>query len=120
MEACIFNTTFSILMNVIPTKDFRGLRGLRQGNPLSPFLFSIVDESLVRLVKRAVTIGKFRGIKINEGVEYNILQFEDNTIYLGECLWDNVCGMKEVLRGFELVFGLKVNFFQKQDVWSEW
>ncbi|KAK2445690.1 hypothetical protein QL285_016592 [Trifolium repens] len=59
MRACIFDSTMSVLVNGSPTVDFKVARGLRQGDPLSPFLFLIVVEGLAGLMRRAVDIGKF-------------------------------------------------------------
>ncbi|KAH1212636.1 hypothetical protein GmHk_14G040786 [Glycine max] len=43
-------------------------------------------------------------------VPVNILQYADDTVFVGEASWDNVFVMKAMLRGFEMVSGLKINF----------
>jgi len=52
----------SILVNGSPTKEFKPKRGLRQGDPLAPFLFLIVVEGLTRLMTNASSAGIFKDI----------------------------------------------------------
>lgn len=48
---------FSILVNGTSYGFFKSSRGLRQGDPLSPFLFIIVVEALGNLLARGVENG---------------------------------------------------------------
>jgi hypothetical protein len=104
----------SVLVNRSPTDDFKVGRGLRQGDPLSPFLFLIAVEGLTGMMRKAVDIGKFKGYKINGSIHFQILQFVDDTILMGEGCWDNIWTIKSLLRGFELVSGLKINFVKSK------
>lgn len=60
LEACVFSSSMSVLVNGIPTKDFEVLMGLHQGNPLSPFLFAIDVECLTIIMKHDVANGLFK------------------------------------------------------------
>ena len=51
---CISTATFSVLINGTPEGFFNSSRGLRQGDPLSPYLFVIGMEAFSRLIHRAV------------------------------------------------------------------
>ncbi|GKB55871.1 RNA-directed DNA polymerase, eukaryota [Tanacetum coccineum] len=55
----------SILVNGSPTTEFHLYRGLKQGDPLAPFLFLLIMESLHLSFSRAVEAGIFKGYKID-------------------------------------------------------
>jgi hypothetical protein len=93
----------SVLVNGSPTVDFNVRKGLRQGDPLSPFLFLLVVEGLSALMKKAVDSNLFHGYKVSDNIKFHSLQFADDTILVGEGNWDNLWTIKTVLRSFELM-----------------
>ncbi|XP_058783774.1 uncharacterized mitochondrial protein AtMg01250-like [Vicia villosa] len=110
MDSCVFTSHMSVLVNGSVTKDFKVQRGLRQGDPISPFLFVLAMEGLTALTKKSVEVGDFMPFKYGLEDYVDILQFADDTIIIGEPTCDNLWSMKVLLRGFELVSGLKINF----------
>lgn len=99
MEACIFKNSMLTLVNGSPTKDFRVERGLRQGDPFSPFLFTLVVEGLVGLVQKAAENGGFKGYKVNSELEINLLQFADDTVIMGKGFQNNLWSIKAISGG---------------------
>lgn len=84
---------------------------MRQGDPLSPLLFNIVAEALNGIMSQATVKGLFRGFLIgSDKVEVSILQYAEDTIFFGEATMENVRAIKAILRVFEMVLGLKINF----------
>lgn len=111
MKECISSAGVSILVNGSPTPQFTPEKGLRQGDPLSPFLFNIVTEGLNVLLTRAKDMGLIRGIKVGSGgVVLSHLLFANDTIIFCEADWYEVSTIKRILRCFELMSGLKINF----------
>jgi len=55
---------FSIIINDSPSSTFRPTRGLRQGNPLSPFLFILAMEGLGKFLKQSCSKGIVKGLKL--------------------------------------------------------
>nr|GEV33571.1 hypothetical protein [Tanacetum cinerariifolium] len=63
-RACLHSSRASILINGDPTSEFSIKRGLRQGDPLSTFLFIHVMEGLHYAMSNTVSSGLIRGIKL--------------------------------------------------------
>ncbi|GKV52656.1 hypothetical protein SLEP1_g59229 [Rubroshorea leprosula] len=107
---CLSTARISILVNGSPTREFEVGKGLRQGDPLSPFLFLMIGEGLQGLVQKAVTEGMLHGIVIGKnGLNVSLLQFAD-TIFMGRADAENIRMVKDVLRWFEIMSGLRINF----------
>lgn len=64
IRQCIATTSFSVLLGGVPFGNFRPSHGLRQGDPLSPFLFILGFEILSRLIMREEHLGSLHGIKM--------------------------------------------------------
>ena len=115
IRGCLESATVSVLVNGSPTEEFKPSRGLRQGDPLAPFLFIVVAEGLAGLVRQALKVNLLTGLKIGRHeVEMSILQFADDTLFLCEDTLGNVLTLKAILRGFELASGLKINFHKSK------
>lgn len=57
-------------------------------------------------------LGDFKGFDFGEGDLVDILQFADDTLIIGDGSNDNLWCIKLVLCGFEIMSGLKVNFYK--------
>lgn len=60
----VCTVTFSILVNGQPTNTFKPKRGIRQGDPLSPYLFILCAEVLSGLIQKSQQEGLIDGISI--------------------------------------------------------
>ena len=101
IEGCLKSASISVLVNGSPTAEFLPKRGLRQGDPLAPFLFNVVAEGLNGLMRKAKEENLYQAFKVGlNQVEISILQFADDTIFFGEANMENVKTIKAILRKF--------------------
>ncbi|KAL4388335.1 hypothetical protein GQ457_09G021820 [Hibiscus cannabinus] len=107
---CISSATISVLVNGSPTNRFSIKRGLRQGCPLSPFLFNCMGEALSLLLEKARSFRVFKGVEVgNSGFVVSHIQFADDLIVFTEASVANSRNIKRILRVFEVVSGLRLN-----------
>ncbi|XP_058784289.1 uncharacterized mitochondrial protein AtMg01250-like [Vicia villosa] len=104
----------SVLVNGNPTKEFKVFRGLRQGDPLSPFIFVLVTEGLTGLVRKSIEVGEFQSYSIKGACKVDVLQFADDTLIVGDGNWKHVWAVRAVLRAFEVVSGLGINYHKSK------
>ncbi|RVX10542.1 LINE-1 retrotransposable element ORF2 protein [Vitis vinifera] len=113
MWSCISTAKFSVLVNGVSAGFFPSSKGLRQGDPLSPYLFVMGMEVLSNLIRRAVEGGFLSGCRIRGGgrqpVHVSHLLFADDTIVFCEARKEYLTYLSWILFWFEAASGLRIN-----------
>ncbi|GJW80372.1 RNA-directed DNA polymerase, eukaryota [Tanacetum coccineum] len=123
IQACLSSASILVLINGSPSNEFKMERGLRQGDPLSPFLFLLVVEALQISILEVCSKGFFKGIYLaNSGANLSLLQYADDARFFGEWSRLNAKNLISILKCFELALGLKINFSKSRfrDRLSAW
>ena len=109
---CISTTCFSVLVNGNPSGLFKSSRGLRQGNPLSPYFF-LSDGDLSYMLSRAKECGFIEGLLVkgndDVGVEVSHLFFANDTLIFCDASKENLEPLSWVFMWFEAYSMLKIN-----------
>ncbi|XP_071725541.1 uncharacterized protein [Rutidosis leptorrhynchoides] len=109
IATCILNIQFSILLNGSPSREGVMHRGLRQGDPLSPFLFIIITEILSKLLSRDLANGFLEGCKFGNNLSINHSQFADDTIIFAQPNVRELNRIKFIMGLFFQLSGLQMN-----------
>ncbi|XP_062089588.1 uncharacterized protein LOC133796122 [Humulus lupulus] len=88
---------------------FQGVKGLRQGDPISPLLFVLVMEYLTRLLQLGATQSKFKFHPLCKSLKIINLCFADDLIIFCKANKESVQCVKQVFKDFCCSIGLKEN-----------
>ncbi|KAJ9708595.1 hypothetical protein PVL29_000566 [Vitis rotundifolia] len=82
MRGCLSSVSFVVLVNGNAKGWVKAFRGLRQGDPLSPFLFTLVADVLSRMLLRVDERNALEGFRVGRNITMvSHLQFADDTIF---------------------------------------
>ncbi|GJR57534.1 RNA-directed DNA polymerase, eukaryota [Tanacetum coccineum] len=114
IHGCLTSAMGSILVNGSPTSEFKFHKGLKQGDPLSPFLFILVMESLHLSFNNILNAGLFKGIRIDDSLTLSHLFYADDAVFIGK--WDraNVVTIVHMLKCFFMASGLQINIHKSK------
>ena len=108
---CVSSTSFSILVNGQPSQQFKPSRGLRQGDPLSPFLFILCAEGLSSLLRDAEAKKEIHGLKFGKKVEaISHLFFADDSLLFTRANEGEVERVMDILTTYEAASGKKIEY----------
>nr|GEX64493.1 putative RNA-directed DNA polymerase, eukaryota, reverse transcriptase zinc-binding domain protein [Tanacetum cinerariifolium] len=111
-SACPYSSRDSILINGSPTFEFSIKRGLRQGDPLSPFLLIIVMEGLHCVMSNVVSSSLIRGIKIGSSdITLSYIFYADDVIITIDWNSGDLDNIISVLHVFYLASGCASGIF---------
>lgn len=108
--ACVTSVSYSFLVNGSPQGKVLPSRGLRQGDPLSPFLFILCSEVLSGLCVKAKLAGSLPGIKVaRRSPSVNHLLFADDTMFFCKANLSNCSALSRILNRYESASGQSIN-----------
>nr|GEW57816.1 RNA-directed DNA polymerase, eukaryota, reverse transcriptase zinc-binding domain protein [Tanacetum cinerariifolium] len=112
IQECLRYAHTSVLLNGSPTSEFSIKRGLRQGDPLSPFLFVLIMEGFHVAIKDAAHANLIKGVSVgNPCIFLSHFFYADDVVLVTE--WSHVV-MDNIIRLFNVFFasGLRINIYK--------
>lgn len=111
MKECMASVSYSFLLDGQATWYIKPTRGLRQGDPLSPFLFLICSEGLSAMMQKGELDQSIKGVKIcRNGPAISHLFFADDTLIFCEASSQKLENVRRILEVYGKASGQLINY----------
>ena len=111
VKECLSSVSYQVLVNWFPSRKFSPTRGLRQGDPLSPYLFILCAEGLHALLKKAEERRLIHGISVcRRSPAVSHLFFADDCLIFIKGGLNSAGHLKSILLAYERASGQKIIF----------
>ncbi|XP_039684948.1 uncharacterized protein [Medicago truncatula] len=116
---CVSSSNYSILWNGNKLPYFKPTRGLRQGDPLSPYLFILCMEKLSIAINSAVNQGSWEPVQItNTGPQISHLLFADDVLIFTKANTSQFHFIQNLFERFSRASSLKINISKSRAFYS--
>ena len=103
---CVSSVYYAVKINGKPCGEIRSSRGLRQGDPLFPYLFIICVEGLSALIHSSVQRQRLKGVAASRGgLSVSHLFFADDSLIFGRASLEECAEIQRVLHVYEKSLG---------------
>lgn len=117
MQLCVTTVSYTVNFNGTQIGPINPSRGLRQGDPLSPYLFLFCVEGLSRMIQKSANEGKVQGCRIcMQAPAITHLLFADDSFLFCRLELEEVMEVKTILQKYELHSGQAINL-QKSGIY---
>lgn len=109
-KACVTTVTYSYLVNDSVYGEVQPSRGIRQGDPMSPYLFILCGEVLSGLCKNTARDGSLQGVRVARGCpRINHLLFADDTMFFCQSSAKTCDTLVKILARYGEASGQRIN-----------
>ena len=107
---CVKTITYLVLVNRELCGMIHPTRGIRQGDPTSPFLFLLCTEGLNGMIKKVEGDGDIHGFSLcRRGPKLTHLLFADDRLLFCRATMEECGKVLDILNGYEEAFDQKIN-----------
>lgn len=119
IQQCLFTVSFSVLLNGLPLGFFRPQHGVRQGDPISHFLFILCAKTITRLAPKVEQDGRLLGVKVAQNAtSISHLMFADDLVFFIRANLREVRTVKNLLQQYEVWSSQKINILKPSIAFS--
>ncbi|GMI90408.1 hypothetical protein HRI_002710100 [Hibiscus trionum] len=105
---CVSSVSYFVVVNGEVGECFTPTRGLRQGDPLSPYLFLICNKGLSFLLRSAESCVGSKVVRRAPKISH--LFFADDSLIFGEAMSSGACILQALLGNYSDCSGQLINF----------
>ncbi|XP_026443907.1 uncharacterized protein LOC113344070 [Papaver somniferum] len=110
IRSILDSARISILINGSPEGFFSISRGLRQGDPLSPLIFVLIEDVLSRNLSKLFARRSMHWMVSKKGVAPTHLLFADDILVFCRGNWQSLRNLVDILNIYKMASGQCVNF----------
>lgn len=111
------NVTYTPIINRKKTESFTPSKGIRQGDPLSPYIFILTMELITHLINNEINNKNWTPYKfINKPPHISHLLFADDILLFAKANKKSIDNIYNVITTFSTLSGLNLNL-SKSKVW---
>ena len=107
---CVTTVSYKVLINGKPRGKITPMRGLRQGDPISPYLFLLCAEGLSTLIRKKESMGQLKGVGVSKQAPLVLyIFFADDSIIFCRATMEECKQVAKVLDTYEKESRQKIN-----------
>ena len=116
---CVKTISYNLVINGLPSSRVNPSRGLRQRDPLSPYLFLFVSDVLSRMILAEVNAHNVKGLVINKNCPVlSHLFFADDSLLFMEAEEQNCKKVMQIIEDYGMTSGQKLNLEKTRMMFS--